>query len=73
MNKRVLFLINGEGLGNSTRCHAIIQKLLKKSIKIGIVAAKNSYWYFSKKNLPIDMFQINQLSYHIGKWQFKHF
>ena len=51
MNKKILFLINGEGLGNSTRCHAIIQKLLKKKVKVGIVAAKNSYWYFSKKRL----------------------
>ena len=67
MNKKILFLINGEGLGNSTRCHAIIQKLLKKKVKVGIVAAKNSYWYFSKKNLPIDIFQINQLSYHISE------
>ena len=43
MNKKILFLINGLGLGNSTRCHAIIQKLLKKKVKVGIVAAKNSY------------------------------
>ncbi len=67
MNKKILFLINGEGLGNSTRCHAIIEKLLKNNIKIGLVVAKNSYWYFSKKKLPVEIFEVDQLSYHISK------
>ena len=34
MNKNILFFINGEGLGNSTRCHAVIQKLLRNKVNI---------------------------------------
>jgi uncharacterized protein (TIGR00661 family) len=67
MAKKILFLINGEGLGNSTRCHAIIEKLLKNNVKIGLVVAKNSYWYFSKKKLPLEIYEIDQFSYHISK------
>lgn len=67
MHKKILFLINGEGLGNSTRCHAIIQKLLKKNVKISLVLAKNSYWYFAQKKLPVEIFVIDQFSYHISK------
>ncbi len=67
MNKNILFFINGEGLGNSTRCHAVIQKLLRNKVNIGIVAAKNSFWYFSNKKLPINIYQIDQMSYHISE------
>ena len=33
MNRKILFLINGLGLGNSTRCLAIIEKLIEKNVR----------------------------------------
>ena len=62
--KKILFLINGLGLGNSTRCHSIIQQLLKKKIKIGAVLSQNSFWYFKKNKIPIEIYNIDQMQYY---------
>jgi len=49
MNKKILFLINGLGLGNSTRCYAIIEKLKKLNNKVYVVTSGNGKWFFSDK------------------------
>jgi UDP:flavonoid glycosyltransferase YjiC (YdhE family) len=46
MALRVLFLVNGLGLGNSTRCHAIMQRLLDEGAEISVVTSGNGVWYF---------------------------
>lgn len=46
MNAKILFLINGLGLGNSTRCHAIIQHLLSAGATVRVVTSGNGAWYF---------------------------
>src|SRR5262249_35652630 len=43
---RILFLVNGLGLGNSTRCHAVIQRLLDRGAEIQIITSGNGLWYF---------------------------
>jgi UDP:flavonoid glycosyltransferase YjiC (YdhE family) len=43
---RILFLVNGLGLGNSTRCHAVIQWLIEQGAEIQIVTSENGLWYF---------------------------
>jgi UDP:flavonoid glycosyltransferase YjiC (YdhE family) len=43
---RILFLVNGLGLGNSTRCHAVMQRLLQHGAEIQIVTSGNGLWYF---------------------------
>jgi UDP-N-acetylglucosamine:LPS N-acetylglucosamine transferase len=43
---RILFLVNGLGLGNSTRCHAVIQRLLDRGAEIQVVTSGNGLWYF---------------------------
>ena len=48
MKKKIIFLINGLGLGNSTRCEALIN-ILKKKYDIYLVLSGNSEWYFKKK------------------------
>lgn len=45
MKKRVLFLINGLGLGNSTRCHAVMQHLKDKEAEIEVITSGNGVWY----------------------------
>jgi len=43
---RILFLVNGLGLGNSTRCHAVIQYLREKGVDIEVITSGNGAWYF---------------------------
>lgn len=43
---RVLLLVNGLGLGNSTRCHAIVQRLRERGAEICVVTSGNGKWYF---------------------------
>jgi UDP:flavonoid glycosyltransferase YjiC (YdhE family) len=43
---RVLFLVNGLGLGNSTRCHAIIQRMIERSAQVEVITSGNGKWYF---------------------------
>jgi UDP:flavonoid glycosyltransferase YjiC (YdhE family) len=46
MTRRILFLVNGLGLGNSTRCHAIIERLLEQGVDVSVVTSGNGLWYF---------------------------
>ncbi len=43
---RVLLLVNGLGLGNSTRCHAIVQRLQERGADVAIITSGNGKWYF---------------------------
>ena len=49
MTIRVLFLINGLGLGNSTRCLAIIDELSKLGATIEVVTSGNGTWFLSNR------------------------
>ncbi len=42
----VLFLINGLGLGNSTRCDAIIRELVSDGISVAVGTSGNGLWYY---------------------------
>ncbi len=43
---RALFLVNGLGLGNSTRCHAIIQRMIEQGAQVEVITSGNGKWYF---------------------------
>ncbi|MCB9665418.1 MAG: hypothetical protein H6732_15000 [Alphaproteobacteria bacterium] len=43
---RALFLVNGLGLGNSTRCHAVAQRLAARGVEVAIMTSGNGVWYF---------------------------
>ncbi len=65
MNKKTLFSVYGYGLGHATRCHAIINELMKpkktREVKVRIAATNNAYQYFRKLKmnpLRINSFQI---------------
>lgn len=45
MTVRALFLVNGLGLGNSTRCHAIIQELTDAGVEVQVMTSGNGVWY----------------------------
>ena len=42
-----LFIINGLGMGNSTRCHAIIEHLLENRVRVHVLTSGNGLIYFS--------------------------
>jgi len=44
-----LFLINGLGMGNSTRCHAVIQNLAAAGVKVHVLTSGNGLKYFSTR------------------------
>lgn len=65
--KRVLFVVNGFGLGNSTRTHAILENL-SHQCQVDLCTSANSYNYFkSKTNLYQNIYKLNALTYRPGK------
>ena len=42
-----LFIINGLGMGNSTRCHAIMEHLIAQGVRIHVLTSGNGLLYFS--------------------------
>jgi UDP:flavonoid glycosyltransferase YjiC (YdhE family) len=62
---RILFLVNGLGLGNSTRCHAVIQRLLERGAEIQIVTSGSGLWYFSSVPGVARLHEIESLYYGV--------
>jgi uncharacterized protein (TIGR00661 family) len=59
-----LFIINGLGLGNSTRCDAIIKQLLKTKVEIHILTCDNGLKYFENNK---EIASLNAMeSFHYG-------
>ncbi len=63
MSRRILFLVNGLGLGNSTRCHAIMQELIERGAEIEVVTSDNGEWYFADKPEIGRLTKISSLRY----------
>ena len=63
MNKKILFLINGLGLGNSTRCYAIIERLKKLNNSIYIVTSGNGKWFFEEKKEIENLYFNDSINY----------
>ena len=64
MKKRILFLVNGYGLGNSTRIHGIIQHLSDKYL-IDVFAYGNSFEYFKQVPDVDNLFLGQPLEYGV--------
>jgi UDP:flavonoid glycosyltransferase YjiC (YdhE family) len=62
-NNHILFIINGLGLGNATRCHAIIQELLNRGVKITIISSGNGILYFRGIPEIKSIYEVSQLHY----------
>ena len=60
--KRILFLVNGYGLGNSTRIHAIIQHI-NKNCEIDVFVYGNSLKYFKQISQIQNIFQGFSMEY----------
>lgn len=62
-NKKLLCIINGLGLGNSTRCSAIIHELFISGYRIDVVSSGNGLNYFSKSDEINKLFSFQALLY----------
>ncbi len=47
--KKILFLANGLGMGNSTRCYAVIERLVEKGAVVDVMTSGNGLKFFSEK------------------------
>ncbi len=63
MIKKILFLINGLGLGNSTRCYAIIKSLVKNKCEVSIITSGNGEWFFQDKKEIKNLHTIEPINY----------
>jgi UDP:flavonoid glycosyltransferase YjiC (YdhE family) len=62
---RILFLVSGLGLGNSTRCHAVIQRLLDRGAEIEVVTSGNGLWYFQSVPGIARLHEVESLYYGV--------
>jgi UDP:flavonoid glycosyltransferase YjiC (YdhE family) len=49
VSRTCLFIINGLGLGNSTRCHAVMEQLLEAGCRIHVLTSGNGLAYLKDK------------------------
>ena len=63
MSKKILFLVNGLGLGNSIRCFSIIQRLRNYEAEVNVVCSGNSAWFFKDKINKKNFFEVDQIQY----------
>ena len=60
---KVLFIANGLGLGNSTRCHAVMQHLHDAGVEIHLITSGNGLWYFQDKEEVSSVIEAKSLYY----------
>ncbi len=58
-----LFIVNGLGLGNSTRCQALIEQLHKDGSVVDIITSGNGLMFFEKQKLHRHLISQNPLHY----------
>ena len=74
MGQDILFLINGLGMGNSTRCHAVMQPLAAQGHRIHVLTSGNGLKYFENQPevaslTPMESFFYSQRQGRISGWQ----
>jgi len=65
MQGKCLFIVNGLGLGNSTRCFAIIEHLHQEGIEVHVLTSGNGAFFFSNKREVASVTETEAL--HYGK------
>lgn len=69
MSNRVLFIVGGFGLGNATRCQALIHELTCRGFQVDVASSGNGYWYYSQQKDSTLKLKLKDMSYgtHDGK------
>jgi len=65
--KKILFIINGLGMGNSTRCDSIIQKIQSRKLEVDIITSGNGIEYFKKRNYINEKYNFKSFNYAKAK------
>lgn len=60
---KCLFIINGLGLGNSTRCHAVIEHLAARGCQVHVLTSGNGLSYLDGRDCIASLSPIVSLSY----------
>ena len=73
MSRTCLFLINGLGLGNSTRCHAVIECLVDAGCQVHVVTSQSGLAYFKGRDCvrsltPMESFYYSTSGGKISGW-----
>jgi len=61
----ILFIINGLGLGNSTRCDALIQEFVNDKWRVDVATSGNGISYFEKKTYITELLKISSFFYGV--------
>ncbi|NLB55440.1 MAG: hypothetical protein GX811_06700, partial [Lentisphaerae bacterium] len=76
MFRKCLFVINGLGLGNSTRCYAIIEqlRLRRPDLEIHVLTSGNGLEFFANKAevasvTEIENFFYSEKDHQISAWR----
>ena len=74
MSADILFLINGLGMGNSTRCHAVMQPLAERGHRIHVLTSGNGLKYFERQPEVTSLHEMAAFFYskrkgRISGWQ----
>jgi UDP:flavonoid glycosyltransferase YjiC (YdhE family) len=59
----VLFLVNGLGLGNATRCHAVMHHLAAAGAHIGVLTSGNGAWYLGGRPEIAELHELEAFWY----------
>lgn len=62
---KILFIVNGLGMGNSTRCHSIIEKLVDYGYTVDVLTSGNGLEYFKQADIN-NLFKLYSLKYSVG-------
>jgi|TARA_B100001971_G_C18252784_1_gene579620 uncharacterized protein (TIGR00661 family) len=60
---KILFLVNGLGMGNSTRCYSIIERLADNGVEIEVMTSANGLFFFSDKKEVNRVIEMNEFYY----------
>ena len=74
MTGHLLFIINGLGLGNSTRCQAIIEHLAERGLRVHVLTSGNGLTFFDGRPEVASLTRTQPLFYsgshgHISGWK----
>ena len=61
--KKLLFIVNGLGMGNSTRCESIIEALIAKNFDIDILTSGNGVYYFKNRDYYSNLYEFKSFYY----------
>ncbi len=73
VSRTCLFVINGLGLGNSTRCHAVMEYLAEAGARLHVLTSGNGLQYFQQKECvtsvtPMESFFYSGKDHGISGW-----